>query len=80
MLTARQVATRFAVHPVTVSRLAREHGIGTLVNPRCRMFDRYAMAALKKVLKANESRPKPDGDEMRRRVMVRWEKQKPPAA
>ncbi len=72
MLTARQVATRFGVHPVTVSRLAREHGIGVLVNPRCRMFDKAALAALKRVLKANESRARPDGDEMRRRVNVRW--------
>ncbi len=72
MLTARQVATRFAVHPVTVSRLAREHSIGVLVNPRCRMFDKAALAALKRVLKANESRARPDGDEMRRRVNVRW--------
>ncbi len=72
MLTARQAATRFAVHPVTVSRLAREHGIGVLVNPRCRMFDKSAMAALKRVLKANESRARRDGEEMRRRVNVRW--------
>jgi hypothetical protein len=71
MLTARQVAASLAVHPVTVSRLAREHGIGTLVNPRCRMFSAGDVAKLRRAMR---DRPKPSSDEMRRRVMVRWGK------
>jgi len=77
MLTTAQVAQQLAVTPQTVNALARAHGIGTLVNPRCRMFTPADVAKLKRAMR---DRPKPDGEEMRRRVNVRWEKQKPPAA
>lgn len=77
MLTTAQVAATLHTTPQTVNRHAARHGIGTLVNPRCRMFRPGDVAKLKRAMR---ERPKPDGDEMRRRVMVRWEKQKPPAA
>lgn len=69
MLTTAQVATTLHTTPQTINRHAARHNIGTLVNPRCRMFQRGDVAKLKRAMR---ERPKPSGDEMRRRVNVRW--------
>ena len=56
MLTTAQVAQQLAVTPQTVNALARAHGIGTLVNPRCRMFTPADVAKLKRAMGTGQSR------------------------
>ena len=74
MLTTAQVAQQLAVTPQTINRHAAAHGIGTLINPRCRTFPAADVAKLRRLLKAAESRTRPGSEEMRRRVNVRWGK------
>lgn len=72
MLTTAQVAQQLAVTPQTINRHAAAHGLGTLVNPKCRTFAAGDVAKLRRILKAAEGRTRPGSDEMRRRVNVRW--------
>ena len=67
-LTAAQVAAELGISTRTVTRAANAHGIGQR-HGRDWSFTRGDVAKIKRV---TIGKPPPDGDEMRRRVMMRW--------
>lgn len=67
---AAQVAAELGVHKSTVTRAAKAHGIGQK-HGRDWLFSKGDVAKIKRV---TVGKPTPSSDEMRRRVMRRWER------